>query len=210
MPQKNGLDFLKELKDQKSEIPFLLFTGKGREEVFVKALNLGVDRYINKNGSPEIVYCELADAINKTVERKKAQDMLRLNEERYRELANSLPDIVFETDTNGMLLYVNDKAFEIAGYSPDELKKGLNIMQFVAPEDEERAKKNIQRLMVGGKYFPDEYTFVRKDGSTFNALITAMPHICNNIITGLRGFVLDIFERKKAERSQQIAANIFE
>ena len=52
MPIKNGLEFLKELRDQQSDIPFILFTGKGREDVAVKALNLGADRYVNKNGSP--------------------------------------------------------------------------------------------------------------------------------------------------------------
>src|SRR3989339_452260 len=67
MPQKNGLEFLKEIREKNNQIPFILFTGKGREDVAVKALNLGVDSYINKNGSPETVYCELADSINKTM-----------------------------------------------------------------------------------------------------------------------------------------------
>ena len=80
MPQKNGLDFLKELREQKNQIPFILFTGKGREDVAVKALNLGADRYLNKNGSPETVYCELAHAINKTVERKKSAQLLAASE----------------------------------------------------------------------------------------------------------------------------------
>ena len=64
-----------------------MFTGKGREEVVVKALNLGVDSYINKNGSPETVYCELADAINKAVERKKSKQMLVESEIKYRTLS---------------------------------------------------------------------------------------------------------------------------
>jgi DNA-binding response OmpR family regulator len=57
MPQKNGLDCLKELREQNNQTPFILFTEKGREDVAVKALNLGADSYINKNGSPETVYC---------------------------------------------------------------------------------------------------------------------------------------------------------
>jgi len=52
MPSRNGLDFLKELREKQNGIPFILFTGKGREEVVVKALNLGADRYLSKNGSP--------------------------------------------------------------------------------------------------------------------------------------------------------------
>jgi len=75
MPLKDGLDFLKELRERKTEISFILFTGRGREEVVVKALNLGANRYISKIGSPETVYSELADAIKKTVERKKSKQL---------------------------------------------------------------------------------------------------------------------------------------
>lgn len=63
LPGKNGLDFLKELRDRGNNIPFILFTGKGREEVSVKALNLGADRFFNKFGQPETVYGELAYGI---------------------------------------------------------------------------------------------------------------------------------------------------
>ena len=73
MPQKNGLQFLEEIRQQKNEIAFVIFTGRGREEIAVKALNLGADRYINKLGDPETVYCELSYALCKIVERKKAQ-----------------------------------------------------------------------------------------------------------------------------------------
>lgn len=76
MPNKNGLQFLEEIRQLKNEIAFVMFTGRGREEVAVKALNLGADRYINKNGDPETVYCELGYAISKIVERKKAGRML--------------------------------------------------------------------------------------------------------------------------------------
>ena len=79
MPQKNGLEFLKELKQQKNEIPFILFTGKGREEVAIKALNLGADGYFNKQGTPETVYGELAHGIRQSVEREKAKDTLRVS-----------------------------------------------------------------------------------------------------------------------------------
>ncbi len=71
MPIKNGLDFLKELREQKNNIAFIIFTGRGKEEVAILALNLGADHYIDKSGSPEKVYCELAIAIRKIVKRKK-------------------------------------------------------------------------------------------------------------------------------------------
>jgi DNA-binding response OmpR family regulator len=68
MPQKNGLVFLSELRSKRNETPFVMFTGRGREEVAVTALNLGVDRYVNKHGSSEAVFAELSDAVVKSVE----------------------------------------------------------------------------------------------------------------------------------------------
>lgn len=51
MPEKDGLEFLKELKATGNTTPFILFTGQGRDEVAIKALNSGAFRYMNKGGS---------------------------------------------------------------------------------------------------------------------------------------------------------------
>jgi PAS domain S-box-containing protein len=199
MPQKSGLDFLRELREQKMDIPFILFTGKGREEVVVKALNLGADRYIDKCGSTITVYCELADAIIKATEHNKQNRISLESEHRFREMTNFLPGIVFESDINGNVLFANERAPDISGYSFEDLNKGLNIFQFIDPKDREKAAESIQRLAFGGNYIPTEYTFIRKDGTTFPALVAANPIISKNKVIGLRGFVLDISERKKAE-----------
>ena len=90
---------------------------------------------------------------------------------------------------------------EISGYSLDEIERGVNIFQFIAPEDRDRATKSIQRLLSGESYVPTEYKFIRKDGTTFPALITATPRVCKNKMTGFRGIVLDISERKKVEQA---------
>src|SRR5208283_1116481 len=64
---------------------------EGREEVAVKALNLGADRYINKIGNPETVYGELSDALMKTIERKTSKKLHAESESKYRKLVeNSL------------------------------------------------------------------------------------------------------------------------
>ena len=73
MPQKDGLQFLTELRRQNNKIPFILFTEEGKEEVAIKALNLGADGYYNKRGPPETVYGELIYGIRQSVERKNAK-----------------------------------------------------------------------------------------------------------------------------------------
>ena len=57
-------------------------------------------------------------------ESKKAAEILHESEQRYRELANCLPDIVFETDLKGQLEFVNERASEISGYSLEEMERG--------------------------------------------------------------------------------------
>ena len=122
MPQKNGLDFLKELREKNNKIPFILFIGKGREDIAVKALNLGADSYINKNGSPETVYCELAHAINKTVEQKKSAQLLAASDSKYRLLVEkSLQGIMIAQDAPLRIIFANASMGKMLGYSPEEL-----------------------------------------------------------------------------------------
>ena len=90
MPIKDGLQFIKELRDNKNNIPFILFTGKGREEVVIEALNIGVDYYINKLGRPETVYGELSHAIFQVVKNQKSERMLIESEKKYRILFENM------------------------------------------------------------------------------------------------------------------------
>ena len=92
MPDRNGLEFLGDLRRTGNLIPFIMFTGKGREEVAVKALNLGADQYVNKIGDPETVYLELAHGIRKAIERRRAHDRIIESEEKFRNIFESAND----------------------------------------------------------------------------------------------------------------------
>ena len=72
MPGKNGLHFLKELREEGIDTPFIVLTGKSREEIAIQALNLGADHYVCKATSPETLYGELAHSLVFAVERRKA------------------------------------------------------------------------------------------------------------------------------------------
>jgi len=122
MPGKDGLEFLKELRDSGNNIPFIIFTGKGREEVAIKALNLGADQYLNKAGHPETVYGELVHGILQAVKGKKAEEALRKSEERYRNLFERALDAIFVADAEtGIVIDCNRAAAELVSREKSEL-----------------------------------------------------------------------------------------
>ncbi|WP_319579643.1 response regulator [uncultured Methanospirillum sp.] len=77
MPYMNGIELLREVKKRSPNQPFIIFTGKGREEVVIDALNLGADFYLQKGGEPKAQYTELAHKCRRATERRQAQDQIR-------------------------------------------------------------------------------------------------------------------------------------
>jgi PAS domain S-box-containing protein len=124
---------------------------------------------------------------------------LAVSERRFRELADLLPQIVFEIDEEGNLTFLNHIGFASTGYGEDDLRKGLSAFQMFAPEDHDRARQNMARILGGEKLGSNEYTVRRKDGSTFPAIVHATLIMRGNKPAGLRGVVIDITERKQME-----------
>ncbi len=132
-------------------------------------------------------------------ERGQAASAIRLSRRNYRELAESLPHVVFEVDDEGRLLFTNRHAFEVFGYSQEDYERGLNVLEIIAPEDRARALENMRRVLAGEDPGGVEYTVLRKDGSAFPALIHASPILYEGRAVGLRGILQDITDRKRFE-----------
>ena len=128
-----------------------------------------------------------------------AEAMIRESEEKFRVLANLLPQIVFESDSQGILTYVNRQAYKIFGYSEDEQILGISTLDFYSPESRLKAVENIRRSLAGEPLASNEYTLVRKDGSMFQALVYSNPIVRDGQRVGLRGIIVDITERKQLE-----------
>jgi CheY-like chemotaxis protein len=80
MPEMDGIAFLKIVRAAGKDIPFILFTGRGREEVVIQALNEGADFYLQKGGESRSQFAELGHVITRAVERKRANEtILHLN-----------------------------------------------------------------------------------------------------------------------------------
>ncbi|HVN72521.1 MAG TPA: PAS domain S-box protein [Desulfomonilia bacterium] len=143
-------------------------------------------------------------------EQRKAAVALRESEERFRDLANLLPETVFETDEAGRLTFVNQSSLERFGYSADEVAGGLSIFDVITRDDHERLIVNYQKIFKGDRIGLNEYTARRKDGSTFPAMIHSTSILRDGKPAGLRGFLIDITEKKNLEhqlvRAQKMEA----
>ena len=170
MPRQNGLTFLKLLREQQNNIPFVLFTGKGREDVAIEALNLGSDAYISKIGDPETVYGELSDSLVKTIERKQSKKLLAESESKYRRLVeNSLQGIVVAQGFPLRFVFANTAVGKITGYSPEELValSPEKMTKMIHPDDRETFFNRFSQRLTGMKTESIyEVRGIRKDDST--------------------------------------------
>jgi len=143
----------------------------------------------------------IAQRLGRVIERRQAQEALEKSEKKYREFTDSLPQIVFEIDKTGKFTFINLKALQNYGYTKEDLDRGLDVLQVVAPEDFERVKKDIARALRGDKLTREEYTALSRDGGRFPIAVHSTPVIHENKVTGIRGVVVDITELKRAERA---------
>jgi len=134
-------------------------------------------------------------------ERKRADAILRESESRFRELADSLPQIVTEMDGKGNITFVNKNAFLVSGYTTEDLDKGMTVLQMVAPEEHVRLMENIERVICGESFNSHEYTVVRKDGSRFPAAVYSNPISSCGKVVGCRAILMDITHLKRQEQA---------
>ena len=130
------------------------------------------------------------------------------SEKKYRDLADSLPEFVFEIDTEGKITFLNKLGFEVSGYTPEDLRSGLDAQVLVAPEDRTRLTDHIQRILAGQRISGDEYTGYRRDGSRLPMVMYCIRVEDEGVVYGIRGFAIDITERKRMEASNRKLADI--
>ncbi|UCF92647.1 MAG: PAS domain S-box protein [Desulfobacterales bacterium] len=151
---------------------------------------------IEDQGQPAL----LANVANITA-KKKAEQARRESEARFRELAELLPETIYEMDLAGRLTFVNANAFSQFGYTKQDFAQGLNGFDMLIHEDRPRARENARRLIRAEETGLNEYTALRKDGTRFAAMLRSSVIIREGQPVGLRGFIIDITERQKAEKA---------
>jgi PAS domain S-box-containing protein len=125
---------------------------------------------------------------------------LRESEKRYRELAELLPQTVYEHDMDGKLTYLNQAGKKTFGI--ESLETGVSANDLVVAEDIERMLNNMQKSSFGNTTSRgNSYTAMRLNGEKFPVMIFATPMISEEKITGIRGIVIDMTEYMAMEKA---------
>jgi len=130
---------------------------------------------------------------------KREEDAVRESEAKYRELADLLPQMIFEMDLDFRITYANRHALTTMGFTEQDLKDGVNALSLIEPSQQVQVKENMQKQLNGISPEPREYAALRKDGSTIPVIIYSAPIYRNRELAGFRGVIIDITAQKKKD-----------
>lgn len=142
----------------------------------------------------KMIYDEFNNMVNKLDRREKQRDnalmALKENEIKFRELADLLPQSIYETDDLGNYTYVNKAWYKKFCYERIDLDLGLNVVETLI-------SNNPEILLIDERVENEEITAIKKGGDKFPALVYSNKIIRNGKSIGNRGIVIDITDRKK-------------
>lgn len=130
-------------------------------------------------------------------ERTLLQQAIETSEKKYRELADFLPQTVFELNGQGCLTFVNHAAHEFFGLPMSETFIGRRAIDFFDPRDHQLMAGNLR----AAENRMSEYTALKYDGTPFPVLIYSAPIFHDGHLAGRRGIIVDISERKSMEEA---------
>jgi PAS domain S-box-containing protein len=174
MPEVGGLEFLEKVRETRPDLPFILFTGKGSEELASEAISAGVTDYLQKSLGQD-QYQILANRIENAVATYRSQRSLEV----FRAAAEHSGHSIYITDTDGVIEYVNPTFTEITGYTPEEaIGQTPSILK--SGEHDESFYADLWQTISDGEIWEDEIINRRKNDDLYVASQTIAPIFVRN------------------------------
>ncbi|MFA5269394.1 MAG: PAS domain S-box protein [Methanoregula sp.] len=224
MPDTDGITLLQEIRSAGNTVPFIIFTGKGREETAIQALNGGADFYVRKGLKPESPYTELGLRIQMAVQRQRDKIAIEVraralqeSEEKYRSLADSAEDLIYILDRDDHVTYVNRFGLKMLNKSFGEVV-GRPRRDLFSDIEAERQYQIIRQVFASGLPVRTESCVPLPCGMTWQDTQLVPIRSENGTITAVMGISRDITGhrnienalRENLERYHQILKNAHE
>lgn len=199
MPGMDGIGLVKEIRSRGLDTPFLLFTGRGREEVVIEAIDSGADFYVQKGGGQASQFKELIHKIRIAAQKVRDSRALQKSELRFRSLIQNSSDIIRILDRDGIIRFDSPSSAKILGY-PEGSLIGRSAFDFIHPEDRERVWSDFQDVCYNrNNHEPTEYRLKKEDGTYLYVESVALSLLDNPEIQGIVTTTHPIHSLKMAE-----------
>jgi PAS domain S-box-containing protein len=198
MPEMNGLELLDAVRAEDSDRPFILFTGRGSEEIASEAISAGVTEYLQKETGTD-QYTVLANRIVNAVESHRSKQALAESKQRYQTLVEESHDGIFVLQESE-LVFVNERVCEITGYEETELQE-LDVFELIHPEDREWVN-GIATRRKEGRGAPNTYEvrIETKSGEVRHCELNIRT-ITHDGEYATLGFARDVSDQKEHQRT---------
>ncbi len=163
MPVLNGIELLRKIRESGNNIPFIIFTGRGREEVVIEALNSGADFYLQKGGEPRSEFVELSHKIRSAIERREAIDALKASRRQFSEMISALPDPTFAIDRDHRVIAWNRALEQFTGISAADII-GLSGYAYSVPFMGSPKPMIIDLILDDIQGVADDYPEFKREG----------------------------------------------
>jgi len=156
MPGMDGIQFLIEVRKKYGSTPFILFTGKGREEVVIKALNEGADFYLQKGGDPSAQFAELINKVGYAVRRRRSETEVNEAGEKYKAFISVSNTGAWEYHADTGFLWCSPEYLSMLGRNASQFDFSgkANLQEtwtdLLHPEDRERADRHFKEYLLNG------------------------------------------------------------
>jgi PAS domain S-box-containing protein len=207
MPGTDGITLLQQIRSAGNPVPFILFTGKGREETAIQALNGGADFYVRKSVNADAQFAELGLRIQVAVQRQRDKlaiqagaKALRASEERYRSLADSAEDFIYILDKDDRVIFVNRYGLEMLGKSPGEVI-GKPRRELFPDAEADRQYQSIRQVFTGGVPVRIESPVPLPSGVTWQDTQLVPIKSGDGTITAVMGISRDITAHRNIENA---------
>jgi PAS domain S-box-containing protein len=210
MPDVDGLELLRRVREIDEDLPFVLYTGKGDEAVASEAISLGVTDYLAKRGGPER-FVRLAHRIENVVDarrdteavertRQRARATVRRERARFRALVERSPAATVVLDETGRFEFLSSSIENLTGRKPEELQ-GESAFAYVHEADREGVVEEFRRSLADPAYRPTvEYRFRHADGEWRHLESSGVNRLDDPAVEGFVVNTEDVTERKRTER----------
>jgi PAS domain S-box-containing protein len=199
MPGQNGIEFLETVREDNPDLPFILFTGKGSEEVASDAISAGVTDYLQKEGGTD-QYTVLANRITNAVEHYRSRRMVERSETRLREIVDSLPHLLYVVGEDGQFLLANEAQAEFHETTVDALE-GRHVTDVLDESAADRLQETITDVQeTGTANHISALEVPAPDGETHVFEVRSLPYDMTEADEqAVLGIAVDITERRQRE-----------